>query len=375
MHWTIKNRSTLESAEFAVTADSVSFITGNQAVATAVADILQRGIPQKYSAHAPPGARAIGIRTIPALGHATTDPLEERLRDLGFIVVRHTSPQEKERPNMPRHLDEMTVKHILWDRFHMATGIELDADGYLPEGQQHLNLLPKVPFEAVNKDYCGGSGCEWKTKFRAVHSSAALAANNFGRWRLQPEGLSILGHQGFRTVKLEGQVPTGLGGTPPNLDALLVGPDVVIGVESKFLEPLHAKKPAFSASYDRDALPFEPQWKSLYEQARDSGPSHFDVAQIVKHYLGLRHNFTDNRAIILLYAYWEPTNAREVTQYVAHKEQVEAAARIVAQRVDGKPSQVTFVAKPYHELWSEWLAIPDMRAHAVALCDRYNLAV
>jgi len=91
---------------------------------------------------------------------------------------------------------------------------------------------------------------------RALHSSSALAVNFFDFWvdkdseplvelfKLQSKPLSIT---------FEGQYPTGLPGTPPNLDVVLNLEDgTVIGVESKFTEwltPKSSGKPGFKEKY------------------------------------------------------------------------------------------------------------------------------
>lgn len=79
----------------------------------------------------------------------------------------------------------------------------------------------------------------------ALHSLAALAVNVFDYWTdraLEPL-VSVLGLQG-RAMKLafECQFPTGLGGTPPNLDVAIFFQDTSLtAIESKFSEWLTPK--------------------------------------------------------------------------------------------------------------------------------------
>nr|MBF0222743.1 hypothetical protein [Desulfobulbaceae bacterium] len=48
-----------------------------------------------------------------------------------------------------------------------------------------------------------GSGSELERKFKAVHSSSALAVNAFSYWKKQPKTLSMLEENGFDEVTYE----------------------------------------------------------------------------------------------------------------------------------------------------------------------------
>lgn len=141
------------------------------------------------------------------------------------------------------------AKRALWKK----SGLSHDYRGYLSRPGD--NLVSSVSPDLVKADYDNGSGKEWLFKFRAIHSSAALAANTFGRWKTEPFRLTFSGSAGFAPPKLEAQCPTGLRGIPPNLDVLLESPEVVFGIESKLLEPLKPTNPAFSISYSKNRLP------------------------------------------------------------------------------------------------------------------------
>ncbi|OPY86312.1 MAG: hypothetical protein A4E72_01701 [Syntrophus sp. PtaU1.Bin208] len=124
------------------------------------------------------------------------------------------------------------AKDALWKK----SGLAHNPKGYVEDPR--LNLISGVTPEMIKTDYRGGSGQEWMAKIRAIHSSAALTANVFGRWKIAPDKLKLLGFSGFCSLKLEAKCRTGLGGTPPNLDVLLQSSNVIIGIESKLLEPL-----------------------------------------------------------------------------------------------------------------------------------------
>jgi hypothetical protein len=79
-----------------------------------------------------------------------------------------------------------------------------------------------------------------------------------------------------------------LRGTPPNLDVYLTTEREALAVESKFLEYLTPKVASYSNSYSREALPFcEQSWWKVLDDSKTAAARHLDVAQLVKHYLGL----------------------------------------------------------------------------------------
>ena len=260
------------------------------------------------------------------------------------------------------------AKHALWRK----SGLQQDPKG--PEGyveDARMNLVAGLTPEMIQADYCGGSGQEWLLKIRAIHSSAALTANTFGRWKTDPAKLKILGLSGFQPPRLEVQCKTGLGGTPPNLDVLLQSPDTVIGIESKLLEPLTPTKPHFSPSYSRDRLPLcEELWGNLLEQVRDWPPAHLDAAQLVKHYLGLRKQFSTGKKVFLVYLFWKPLNAASIGEYARHAEDLAKFQNAVS-----KSSAVQFIPVDYLQLWDSWSEDPDLAEHASLLRQRYCVEI
>ncbi len=262
------------------------------------------------------------------------------------------------------------AKHALWKK----SGLPHDPKG--PKGyveDARLNLLSGVTPEMIKADYCEGAGKEWLTKIRAIHSSAALAANTFGRWKTDPAKLKILGLSGFQPPKLEAQCRTGLGGTPPNLDVLLQSSDIIIGVESKLLEPLTPTptKAHFSPSYSRDRLPLcEESWWNLLEQMRHGPRPHLDVAQLVKHYLGLRKQFPSGQKVFLVYLFWKPLNAANIAEYSQHAEEIEKFRNVVSEI-----GAVQFIPMDYLQLWDSWSGDADLAEHANLLKQRYCVEI
>lgn len=218
-------------------------------------------------------------------------------------------------------------------------------------------------------DLRSGAGQELGGKLRAAHSSAALAINCFGPWRLAPERLELAGHSGFAHMQFEAKVPTGLGGTPPHLDLLAVGTGVV-AVEAKCTEWLAGKPAQFASSYDRlEPVLGDCPWFALLQMLRKEPRryEYLDAAQLVKHAFGLSVQFA-GREVVLLYLYWEPRNAEEWEPCLRHREE----ACQLAQAVTG--AKVKLVPMSYARLWAGWQSAGDS-GHLEYLQERYSRVV
>ena len=279
----------------------------------------------------------------------------------GLLLARFACAQEVSTADRARQ--------AIGQRFQEISAEKLDARGYVARPEQ--NLLPGVRLEDFRADLEQGSGDELAGKFCAAHSSSALAVNTFGPWRQNPQSLRLLGQTGFTALQFERKCPTGLRGIPPNLDLLLESPGAVIGVESKFLEILTPKPPKFTHSYQPEKLPqLEPCWAKLMESLSKSPEQYLDAAQLVRHYLGLRHQPEfRGRNIYLLYVFWEPENWRDFPEYRRHR--IELAAFQEAVR----DSEVTFVWHSYPDLWRQWQELGLESEHVRALQARYLLKI
>ena len=261
------------------------------------------------------------------------------------------------------------AKQAIRQRYDEISAEKLDGRGYAVRAE--LNLVPGVRLEDIQADFAQGSGNELEGKFRAAHSSSALAANTFGPWRKNPQSLSLLGQTGFTVLQFEKKCPTGLGGIPPNLDLVLEGPGVVIGVESKFLEFLALKQPKFKDSYKPANLPqLEPCWAELMDALKAGPKQYLDAAQLVRHYLGLRNQPEfKGKKIILLNIFWEPENWADFPEYRQHR------AELAAFQEKVKDSDVAFVWMTYPELWSQWEALGLFPDHLREIRKRYLLSI
>lgn len=240
------------------------------------------------------------------------------------------------------------------------------------------NLLAGLPEEILD-DFAVGDGGELEgdpPKFCAAHSSSALAANAFGPFRTEPGRLTLAGLNGFTEARFEEKLPTGLDGKPPNLDFFATGAEGTVTVESKFTEVLKRQTANFKPSYHGAiARLAEPSWKDVYESLvlDPSRFAHLNAAQLVKHYLGMRHSLREySRPQALVYVYWEPTNVNAVIEFVTHRAELE----VFADEVAG--SDVRFIWLSYVELWEEWEEAntwPGVGEHVEALRARYSLSV
>lgn len=152
---------------------------------------------------------------------------------------------------------------------------------------------------------------------------------------------------------------------------LLESSDVVIGIESKLLEPLSPTKPQFSPSYTLANLPLcERVWWDALTQAWQAPPGHLDVAQLIKHYLGLRKRYADGRPVYLLYLFWKPLNANNIPEYSRHAEELERFRVAVAEG-----EAVQFIAMDYLQLWESWSEDAGLAEHANLLKQRYCVEI
>jgi hypothetical protein len=266
------------------------------------------------------------------------------------------------------------AKEALWNRYRkLNPDIEVDPRGYIKNSEKNRNLLQPEWMELIEGDYRGGGGKELEQKFCAVHSSAALVANHFARFKKEPHHLTITNQSTFDAPIFEKELPTGLQGIPPNLDVFLENHDCCIAIESKLLETLSLKKPHFSTSYGKKELPHcEPQWWNLIESAPEAKTGYLDTAQLVKHYLGLVYHLKKDkidRKPVLLYLYWKPENATEIREYQKHDQEVEEFKNGVAE------SSVKFISMSYPELWGAWTKEPALSNHARKLIERYSVKI
>lgn len=188
--------------------------------------------------------------------------------------------------------------------------VAINDQGYAADFRD--TLLPLVAAEDFETDLRAGDGNELETKFRAAHSSSALAVNCFAPFRRRIADLALPMGRAFQDLQFERKCPTGLrGGRAPNLDVLLSGPTGVVGVESKLTGFLGRHRAAFSPAYAdqiRDERRDQGYFREMH-RLTDAPDSHvwLDAAHLIKHAFGMARTFRD-RPMTRLYLYWEPAN-------------------------------------------------------------------
>jgi Restriction Endonuclease associating with ARP len=249
----------------------------------------------------------------------------------------------------------------------------VDAKGYVSKATD--NLIEGVNLADFEVDLRQGDGNEMEGKFRAAHSSSALAVNTFARFKSDVATLRLPHGERFTSLCFERKCHHGLAGRrSPNLDVLAENPGEVLAIESKCLEPLSRHRAKFAAAYDagiRDTRRSSAWFHEMQRLAKEPEQYRWvDAAQLVKHAFGLAYTFPD-KPITLLYLFWEPSNADAHPIFAEHRSEIAHFAASIGS--DRRPQ---FVAMSYPELWRFWdtLSQPDWLAdHVARLRARYEL--
>lgn len=243
-------------------------------------------------------------------------------------------------------------------------------------------FLSDVPADAVLAALSRAPGGELATgKFDGPESSAALAANAFGRFLQAPELLPPLpGVPMGRVERVEIEAEMHFpwrGGRHPWLDAALVTPTTLVGVEAKRYEPFRpAKATGFTEAFDsRDWGTGMARFDAL-RGALASGAvryRHLDAVQLVKHAYGLRTQAQKlARGAVLVYLHAAPAawaNGRPVDAEAIRRHAAEV--RDFAGRVKG--ADVVFAPLRWADLLAQWAGVPALAGHAAAITARFGV--
>lgn len=279
-------------------------------------------------------------------------------------------------------MTQVSVRKAVLERqagWALRTGRQASPSGYLDTVRanlyQPLSAAALAGFEA-------GSGAELSdaagrpAKMKALHSSAALAVNVFDYWAVRDAGplalaMGLDGTDAIRALTFERQYPTGLPGTPPNLDVVLsLASGFTVAIESKFTEwmtPAPARTGAFRPAYFPASGPL---WagRGLHGCQRlagaiAAGDERFrwlDAPQLLKHALGLATRTAGRFS--LHYLYYDTGGPKGA----AHRAEIGRFSSLAGE-------ETRFVAGSYQDLFR------SIRAHAAGadqdyldyLADRY----
>jgi hypothetical protein len=251
-------------------------------------------------------------------------------------------------------------------------GEEVDEKGYFKSSNPKDNLLETSNWDEIRNELNGGAGNELTSKFCAVHSSSALCVNNFALFKEKLNDFNWLDCSGFLKATFEKRQPTGLGGTPPHLDFYLENTDTVIGVESKFTEYFTRKLPNHKKNLgkysDKEKLNYLPEGFNKciikhYEQ--DAEDKHLDIAQLIKHAIGLiNNNKKKKKRLKLVYIYWQPCNWENYAECKQHRKEIEDFRNRIGKFIK-------FIPMAYNDLWNEFEDNEIFRNHILKVKERY----
>jgi len=243
-------------------------------------------------------------------------------------------------------------------------------------------FLPGVPIAHVCARLAAAGGDEIGSgKFAHPESSAALAVNAFGWFVERPidfppfPGTAAMGTPERVEVEYCARLPWS-GGRHPWLDAVVITPTHLIGVESKRFEPFRdTKAVSLSSAYD------QPVWGERMDRfaaMRDSLRSgklcfrHVDAAQLVKHAFGL---VTEARRLsrrpVLFYIYAEPNerNGHRISaeDHRRHRDEIGTFMQFTAG------DEVTFLSSSYRRWIEDAQPMADAKAHLAHLQQHFGL--
>lgn len=232
--------------------------------------------------------------------------------------------------------------------------IAADNSGYTDKLSDNLfqpaNPETLLDFRSGSGDELGGKGR--RGKMHALHSSSALAVNVFDYWRDRSRAwitnaLSLTSEP--MSLCFERKFPTGLRGTPPNLDVTFKLADGrTVAVESKFTETyVHANHvapfkdkyfPIGNGLWHGRALP---RCQEIVRQLRQCERQfrYLNAAQLLKHALGLAQPNVGPFTLIYI---WYDAPSEEAVQ---HGKEVKEFADAITPELD-------FRALKYQDLFS-----------------------
>lgn len=266
-------------------------------------------------------------------------------------------------------------------RWAARRGLAFDLRGYVANVDQNLMRPLTPPTLAAFIDADGGELKESRNKpakMRALHSSAALAANIFDYWTdrdatLLMEALALPSSP--TATRFEAKLPTGVE-SYANLDMYLpLANGMVAGVESKFTEWLRGKVTregeAFRPPYfERGRRRWEevglPQAQALATALQEGRETfkHIGAPQLLKHALALARQHGDRWVLRYVYFDWPGPKGE------CHQHEIRRFSDLVGD-------ELRFSACSYQTFFGHLKAVgrPEDEAYLTYLAERYFLAL
>lgn len=246
---------------------------------------------------------------------------------------------------------------------------KINTNGYFLNNSE--NLLDGIDIDLYQDDLIRGSGNELKSKFNAVFSSSALAVNNFSIVKKHLPKFTCFDYSNFDEAQFERQFKTGLSGTPPNLDFSIENKDVIIAFESKYLETTRKKEAKFADSYNKNKLDYlDDMWFDLIKKYKHS-KLYLDVAQLIKHSIGLINHKRQNtqQKIIFVYLYWTPDNFNEFPNFTQHQKELAEFKKDI-----NKSKDLKFISLTYNDFWNLY-DDTNFKKHFDEMRNRYKIKI
>ncbi len=279
----------------------------------------------------------------------------------------------------------MIKKEIMENIFAKCKSLKMNFNekGYVNSNEENLVEIFDN-WKDIKQEISNGQGGELTPdkngviKFNAVHSSSALAVNNFSILKKHKHKLTFLNFSNFNRIEFEKKLPTGI--STPNLDVYFETNYETIGVESKFTEFLTPKLPNIQGNLSKylnnnklEYLPkkFNSDLIEYYVNVTDK--MYLDVAQLIKHGIGIinkaqnRYKFIINAMMsqpVLVYIYWQPLKWYNFDLFRKHNDEIiEFQKRI-------KPF-LTFIPISYLDFWQMFINDRVLGNHICKLKERY----
>ena len=267
----------------------------------------------------------------------------------------------------------ITEKQIFTPQIEKVTK-KVDAKGYLSTAEDNLIELFEN-WEKIKEELSNGNGNELENKFLALHSSSALCVNNFAPFKEKAGEISFFGHSKFEKAEFEKKLSTKI--SRPNLDFYLENVETIIGIESKFTEHFKANlehtKINLCKYYNRKELNYLSQKfmdDIILHYISSSEKMYLDVAQLIKHSIGLI-NEKRNKKAILVYIYWQPENWNEIDICKKHKEELDD----FAERISKFKDTIEFKHLSYIEFWDTYKKDKTFSGHIERVESRYKFVI